>query len=263
MTQEGFASTPPPTEPFKPSDFQGALAIAVVHKYTPGVATQYGARNTVDASVVLIDPQTGQTLREFIGASLWNVKLVGQLMGLIGRYTLGRISLGVAAKPGQSPPVILADPSEADKQAAQRWMQMHPGRIEELQELGMRIADAPRQEYQQPAQQPQQQYGYQQPAPQQQYQQGPGQFQPGPAGNPGGYGPPPPAGGYVPPAGPPPGQYQQPQPPAYAPPPAQQQPAYANAYAPPPQPENHPVYNAIPGAMPPPPPVTNSEQPPY
>lgn len=236
-TGDGFAKTPPPGQQFNASESEGSLVITLVHKFVPGVVTKFGVRNTVDASIfVLAGPNAGA---EYIGCSLFNSKLVGQLMGLEGRYTLGRIAKGQPAKAGQSPPIILLDPSEEDRQVAQRWIANNPGKIERTQAIGKQMAETPKAA----------------PQPVQQYQPGynPAYGQQPPYPPPGAYQ----TGGY------PQQQQQQFQPPA---------PQYAQAgpqqhYLPQPavqaQNEAHPIYQANPGQLPPPPPVTNPDAPPF
>jgi hypothetical protein len=125
----------------------GATALVVVHKSTPGVATQYGIKTMVDATVVeLAGPAPGV----YEDIQFYSQILVGQLEGLVGQYTLGRFALGQGK--GTIAPVVLNPPTPEDATMAQAWFGAHPGRMEELQRVGKLRADTPKPPPQQQAQ---------------------------------------------------------------------------------------------------------------
>lgn len=182
MTDEEFAKAPAPPPRFGTQMLAGSAVIMVPHKFSAGVQTQFGIKDTLDVSVVALSgPYAGQ---EFVGEQIMSSKLAGQLKSLVGQVTLGRIALDPTARPGSMGPMVLADPTGEDQQAAKQWMADHPGRIGYLKTEGARIAEAKAAERAQQAPPQVAGYGYppgygqQQQAPQQ--QQG-GGFPPPPA----------------------------------------------------------------------------------
>jgi hypothetical protein len=139
MTDE-FAKTPPPPPNFGVQMLRDQLIIAVPHHHKSGVETKFGLRDVLDVSVVVLSgPFEGQ---EYVGEQFMSGKLVAQLKGLIGQVALGRITLEPGARPGAMGPLILADPTGADQETAQRWMAAHPGRLGQLKTDGARVAAA-------------------------------------------------------------------------------------------------------------------------
>lgn len=137
--QESFATVPPPPPRFSLQMLAGAAVIVVPHKFTPNVSTQFGLRDQLDLSVVVLSGQyAGQ---EYVGEQVLAGRLGSQLKGLTGQVALGRIALAPDAKNALGP-MILADPTAADQQAAQEWMASHPGRIGQLKSEGARVAEA-------------------------------------------------------------------------------------------------------------------------
>jgi hypothetical protein len=138
MTDEEFAKVPPPPPRFGIQMLAGSAVIVVPHKYSPNIQTQFGMRDQLDLSVVVLSgPQAGQ---EFVGEQILAGRLGSQLKDLIGQVALGRIALAPDAKNALGP-MILADPTAEDQAAAQRWMAANPGRVGFLKTEGARVAE--------------------------------------------------------------------------------------------------------------------------
>lgn len=227
MTQatQGFATPAPATGSFSPSEHDGDVCVILVHKLNTARPTQFGHLNTVDVSVFVVAGPHAG--QEYIGTELIGRQMVPQLMGLVGQHTLGKIGRG-PAKAGKNAPMILIEPTAEERAIGEQWWNANQPKIEQARVVGMQMAQAPKQ-----APQPQQQ-----PMPQQ-------------SAN-GFYAPPP---GYGHPQSAPPAYGQQP----YGQP-MPMPPAEVQQYN-----QSHPVHNAVPGAMPPPPPVTQpaGDQPPF
>jgi hypothetical protein len=130
---------PPPPPAWDTKSHIGATLLVVVHKVTHGVVTQYGVKSMVDTSVIeLAGPAPGV----YDDVPLYNAQLVGQLQGLVGQYTLGRLALGQGR--GSILPIVLDPPTEDDGQKAQQWFNENPGLMEQLQRAGKLRADTPK-----------------------------------------------------------------------------------------------------------------------
>lgn len=106
-----------PSTGAKITEFEGNLLLVEPTEHREGINTAFGAADAVVANVTILDgPRAGQD--EF-GVLIFQKALQGQLRPKIGtgRYVLGRLGRGTA-KPGQSAPWILAEPTEADKNTA-------------------------------------------------------------------------------------------------------------------------------------------------
>jgi hypothetical protein len=133
----------------------GSTVFVLVHKYKQGVETKFGTRNAINCTVVVIDgPWKGEIYPD---CNLFNSKLVNQLRGMVGSFTLGRFAIGQGK--AANPPFILADPTPEDEKTASAWLASHPGEIDKLQAEGKIAA-----EYVPPPQAPQQQQFGQPPA---------------------------------------------------------------------------------------------------
>ena len=137
---DDFASTPPPPPKFGVSMLAGQVCIVVPHKLTVGVATQFGIKDVLDVSVVVLSGQyAGQ---EYLGEQFMTSDIVNQLRGQVGQVLLGRIALAPGAKPGSMGPLVLADAGPEGTSAAEKWKAENPGRIGYLKTEGTRIAEA-------------------------------------------------------------------------------------------------------------------------
>ena len=107
-------------------DIEGALLLIKPISTEDGIKTAYGEASAVRADVIILDgPQKGEM---YADALVFPRALQAQIKGNAGtgRYNLGRLGTG-AAKPGQSAPWLLGDPSDADKDVARAWISANAG----------------------------------------------------------------------------------------------------------------------------------------
>lgn len=100
---------------------QGRLLLVEPLSMETGVNTTFGVKDAVKAHVVELDgPDTGTKHDEVL---IFPKVLMGQVKGKAGtgKFVLGRLGLG-QAKPGQKPPHLLGDPTDADKDVAKRYL---------------------------------------------------------------------------------------------------------------------------------------------
>lgn len=105
----------------KITTFENYLLLITPTDTQEGINTSFGAADaTVVDFVVLDGPSAGQ---QHTGVLVFQKALQGQLRPKVGtgRMVLGRLGRGVA-KPGQSAPWILGDPTEQDKQTARNHL---------------------------------------------------------------------------------------------------------------------------------------------
>lgn len=108
-------------------DVNGALLLFTVHSVERGIETTFGDADAVKCDVAALDgDHKGQT---WDGALVFPRVLQSQLSGKVGGKVLGRLGKGTA-KPGQSPPWTLEDPTEDDKAIARKYL-AHVAQIEE------------------------------------------------------------------------------------------------------------------------------------
>ena len=99
--------------------FNGCLLVLDVHGVERDVQTTYGASDAVKVTVHVLDgPEAGTSVPNTL---VFPKVLRSQLEQQVGERVLGRLGQG-NKKPGQNPPWILEDPTEADRQTAQRWL---------------------------------------------------------------------------------------------------------------------------------------------
>ncbi|MEU8186044.1 hypothetical protein [Micromonospora carbonacea] len=101
----------------KITSFENCLLLITPTGTQDGINTAFGPADATVVDLVVLDgPSAGQ---EHPGVLVFQKALQGQLRPKVGtgRMVLGRLGRGVA-KPGQSAPWILGDPTEQDKQAA-------------------------------------------------------------------------------------------------------------------------------------------------
>jgi hypothetical protein len=114
MTDDMFDT---PATGVKITDFDGALLLLKPTAVQELENSQYSSKDVTVTDITVLDgPHAGE---HHPGSYVYQKVLQGQLRPSIGtgRMVLGRLGLGVA-KPGQSAPWILADPTDADKQKA-------------------------------------------------------------------------------------------------------------------------------------------------
>lgn len=143
MTNDPFAAPAAPGSGISWADFQGALLMITPKSVETGIQTAYGVSDAVKADVVVLD---GPHAPAEIGDTLVFPKLLqSQLSSRIGQRVLGRLGQG-QGKPGQSPPWLLSEATDQDKQVGIQWLN---------RQSGQQIAQPAAQ--QQPAAQPAQQ----------------------------------------------------------------------------------------------------------
>lgn len=106
-----------PSSGVKITEFEGALLLLTPVEHRENISTSFGPADAVVADVAVLDGKdAGQT---HPGTLIFQKALMGQLRPKVGtgRMVLGRLGKGVA-KPGQSAPWVLAEPTEQDKQRA-------------------------------------------------------------------------------------------------------------------------------------------------
>lgn len=105
----------------KITDFDGQLLLITPTAHETNIPTAYGPADAVTVDLVVLDGNgAGQ---EHTGVRIFQKALQGQLRPKVGtgRMVLGRLGRGVA-KPGQSAPWLLANPTEQDKQVARDYI---------------------------------------------------------------------------------------------------------------------------------------------
>lgn len=99
------------------TDYEGALLLITPTEYRPEVNTTRGPTDAVVVDFTVLDgARAGETAT---GSLIFPKVLKGALKSKVGtgRMVLGRLGKGVA-KPGQSAPWVLGEPTEQDKQTA-------------------------------------------------------------------------------------------------------------------------------------------------
>lgn len=104
-------SRPAPTSGIQWEDHLGKLLLIEPKSFEREIQTQYGTKEAVRADITVVDAADGPT--EFPEALIFPGVLISQTRPLIGEKVLGRLGQGVA-KPGQKPPWVIQDPTEAD-----------------------------------------------------------------------------------------------------------------------------------------------------
>lgn len=106
-----------PSTGVKITEFEGCLLLLAPTSEQKDINTSFGPADAVETTVTVLDGKDAGT--EHNGVLIFQKALQGQLRPKIGtgRMVLGRLGRGVA-KPGQSAPWILAEPTDADKQTA-------------------------------------------------------------------------------------------------------------------------------------------------
>jgi hypothetical protein len=109
---------------FTVSDHVGSLCLFYVHEVRSGITTTFGEKEAIACDIhVLQGPGAGEICQD---ALIFQGALIGSLRRAAGGDpVLGRIAQGVA-KPGQQPPYVLAEFTDADAALAQTWIKAHP-----------------------------------------------------------------------------------------------------------------------------------------
>lgn len=104
------------------TDFEGSLLLVKPTSKEEGISTTFGLADAVVADVVVLDGGNANA-EPYTDVYVFQKALQGQLKAKVGsgRYVLGRLGKGTA-KPGQSPPWVLQDPNEKDKEAARVYL---------------------------------------------------------------------------------------------------------------------------------------------
>lgn len=106
-----------PSTGVKITEFENCLLLLAPTSEQKDINTSFGPADAVETTVTVLDGKDAGA--EHNGVLIFQKALQGQLRPKIGtgRMVLGRLGRGVA-KPGQSAPWILAEPTDADKQTA-------------------------------------------------------------------------------------------------------------------------------------------------
>lgn len=98
---------------------KGSLLVVEATAVETGIKTSFGDKDAVRATVSVLDGDSaGESYPDTL---VFPSVLIGQLRSRIGQKVLGRLGQG-NAKPGQKPPWLLQDATDADKQAAATWL---------------------------------------------------------------------------------------------------------------------------------------------
>lgn len=106
-------------------DVQGNLVLVKPTGIEAGVQTTVGTKDVTVADVIVLDGPGAPTV--YAGTFIFPRVMQGQLRANVGsgRYNLGRVGKGTA-KPGQSAPWVLTDPTDADKAVARSYLAKQP-----------------------------------------------------------------------------------------------------------------------------------------
>jgi hypothetical protein len=104
------------------TDFEGSLLLVKPTCEEKEIPTTFGPADAIVADVVVLDGKEAN-VEPYTDVYVFQKALRGQLKAKIGtgRYVLGRLGKGTA-KPGQSPPWILTDPQDKDKDTARVYL---------------------------------------------------------------------------------------------------------------------------------------------
>lgn len=118
----------PDSPQFDPTQHLGDLLVIQVQDIQRGVVTEYGERDVIVADVHVIGRDATVT-SSYPEAWLFGTVLFSQLREKRGRTVLGVLEQG-EKRPGKKPPWRLADPTDAQEDAALRAMASKPGKAE-------------------------------------------------------------------------------------------------------------------------------------
>lgn len=101
------------------ADLKGALLLFTVTKQELDVQTTFGPADPIRADVAVLDGTEAGT--EYADTLVFPKALIGQLKPKIGGRVLGRLGQG-QSKPGQSPPWLIGDFTDADAKIATAYL---------------------------------------------------------------------------------------------------------------------------------------------
>lgn len=110
-----------PSTGVKITEFEGNLLLLTPRSEQKAISTAFGPADAIETDLAVLDGRhAGQA---HSGVLVFQKALQGQLRPKIGtgRMVLGRLGRGVA-KPGQSAPWILSEPTEQDKAQARAYL---------------------------------------------------------------------------------------------------------------------------------------------
>lgn len=111
---------PAPSSDIKIADYVGHLILFYPREQRTGVLTSNGPADPIVADIVILTHPDGPKAESNV--LIFQKVLIGSLKNSIGGDpVLARLARGTA-KPGQSAPWILGDPTEQDKQAARQYI---------------------------------------------------------------------------------------------------------------------------------------------
>jgi len=111
-TTDPFA-TPGTASGVQWEDLKGALLLIEPHTVETGIQTTFGEKDAIRADVAVLDgPSKGEQHPDTL---VFPGVLISQLKTRLGQKVLGRLGQG-QGKPGQKPPWILTEATDADKQ---------------------------------------------------------------------------------------------------------------------------------------------------
>lgn len=100
-------------------DLKGSLLLVKVHGFEAEINTVHGPSTAVRADVIVLDGDEEGT--EYSDTLVFPKVLQSQIKGQIGGMVLGRLGQG-EKKPGQSPPWMLSEATEADKKIGREYL---------------------------------------------------------------------------------------------------------------------------------------------
>ena len=119
MNNSPFATPAPATGGVDLKELLGALLIIEPLSVEEGIQTSYGPTSAVRADIHVVDgAQAGEKHED---ALVFPKILQSQLKSRLGQKVLGRLGQGVA-KPGQSAPWVIQEPTEADVTAGTEYL---------------------------------------------------------------------------------------------------------------------------------------------
>lgn len=102
------------------ADHKGRLLLVEPKAFETGISTSLGDKDAVRADVTIIDAP-GQP-EEYVDTLIFPRALIGQTKSMVGKKVLGRLGQG-QAKPGQSAPWRLEDPTPGDIEVGKKYLE--------------------------------------------------------------------------------------------------------------------------------------------
>lgn len=114
-----FATPAAPSGGIDLKEHKGSLLLITVHSVETGIQTVHGLSDAIRCDVAVLDGN-GQG-EEYADTLIFPKVLQSQLRKAVGQKVLGRLGQG-QAKPGQSAPWVLEDPTDADRKAGVEYL---------------------------------------------------------------------------------------------------------------------------------------------